>query len=455
MRRTKNTSPRVGCCMLPTPPHRQSGPAAPRTERGRFALSPWLCACLLLTGGACSSGSGDEPGTGGQAGSSTGGAPATGGTTTSGSGGTVATGGAPRGGTSGAGGSQATGGTPGSGGAGSGGHSGIGGSATGGSSSTGGIQGSGGTNDTGGTSGRGGRSGTGGDTSTGGATGGRGGSGGTVAAGGTAGRATGGMTSTGGTLGTGGTRPDGGSPDATPDAGNDAGGGYMPCPTTAGTACAILPLGDSITEGCCTAPMGGYRIELFRQAMKDGKNITFVGSLSNGPDTVDGKTFPKKHEGHGGWTIDTDSGHSGISGTVTNNALANYKPHIVLLMIGTNDINGNVDTANAPTRLGKLMDDILSRAPDSLLVVASIIPSKNDGTNTNFQKYNAAIPGLVDTRAKAGKHVVFLDNYKAFSSNANYKTALLADNLHPNSAGYAVLGQAFYGVIGALLPAAP
>jgi lysophospholipase L1-like esterase len=187
--------------------------------------------------------------------------------------------------------------------------------------------------------------------------------------------------------------------------------------------------------------------------VKDNKSITFVGALKNGPTTVENKTFPQNHEGHGGYTINTDSSHNGISGQITQSALANYSPNIVLLKIGTNDINGNVDQANAPTRLAALIDDILTRAPNALLVVSSIIPSKNDGTNTNFQKYNAAIPGLVDTRAKAGKHIVFLDNYQAFAANSNYKTALMADNLHPNDAGYVVLGQSFYGVIGAFLPA--
>lgn len=88
--------------------------------------------------------------------------------------------------------------------------------------------------------------------------------------------------------------------------------------------------------------------------------------------------FPKKHEGHGGYTIDSDSGHSGISGAITEQALANYHPNIVLLMIGTNDINGNVDVANAPKRLGKLIDDISTRSPNALLVVATIIPIAND-----------------------------------------------------------------------------
>jgi hypothetical protein len=211
-----------------------------------------------------------------------------------------------------------------------------------------------------------------------------------------------------------------------------------------------LPLGDSITEGFgATGNVGGYRIELFRQAVTNGKNITFTGSLVNGPTTVANKTFPQHHEGHGGWKI------SQIAGVVPSPAFASGSggiPHIVLLMIGTNDINGNDNVANAPTRLGSLIDQIASGAPSALVVVASIIPTQNDGTNQNFRTYNAAIPGVVSKAAAAGKHVVLLDNYAAFSADSSYKTKLMSDNLHPNDAGYVVLGQSFYGAISAVLP---
>jgi len=360
------------------------------------------------TGGKPATG-GVQTGTGGSP--STGGAPATGGVT--------ATGGASTGGVA-TGGIRATGGVINTGGVATGGLTNTGGASTGGAPVTGGINGQGGAPATGGTA-------AGGTPVTGGALGG-----------------------TGGTPATGGVKVDAGSPDTTVPT-PDGGTGYNPCPTTAGTACAVLPRGDSITEGCCTAPMGGYRIELFNQAVKDGKNLTFVGSASNGPDTVAGKTFPKKHEGHGGYTIDTGTGHSGISGSITNSALTNYKPNIVLLMIGTNDINGNIDVTNAPTRLGKLIDDITTGAPSALVVVASIIPSTTDGVTTKFQTYNAAIPGVIATRAQAGKHVVFVDNFKVFSANANFKTAWMSDYLHPNTAGYVALGQSFYGVIGSYL----
>jgi len=37
------------------------------------------------------------------------------------------------------------------------------------------------------------------------------------------------------------------------------------------------------------------------------------------------------------------AGHSGISGSITQQAITNYHPNVVLLMIGTNDINGKID----------------------------------------------------------------------------------------------------------------
>lgn len=216
-----------------------------------------------------------------------------------------------------------------------------------------------------------------------------------------------------------------------------------------------MPIGDSITFGSHSSG-GGYRVELFRQSVMASKEITFVGRNSNGPNTVvvNGATtnFPKNHEGYSGYTIDTNpaANRTGIS-TVVDAALTAAKPQIVLLMIGTNDVNNNLDLASAPVRLGNLLDRITTMAPNALLVVAKITPTKTDATNRKVQSYNDAIPGLVQTRVSAGKHIVVVDMYTAITANANYKTVWLDDDLHPNDAGYVVMGQAWYAGIGSFL----
>ena len=126
------------------------------------------------------------------------------------------------------------------------------------------------------------------------------------------------------------------------------------------------------------------------------------------------------------------------------NVIKTEKPHVIALMIGTNDVDTNFDLNNVPQRLGDLMDRILETEPNVLLIVAQIVPTTNDGKNVNIRAFNAAIPGLVRSRVVAGKHVVAVDMYAALSANASYKTALMNDSLHPNDAGYAVLARTWY-----------
>src|SRR5215208_7092891 len=87
----------------------------------------------------------------------------------------------------------------------------------------------------------------------------------------------------------------------------------------------IMPLGDSLTDGF-NVP-GGYRIELWSRLAAEGLCIDFVGSLANGPSTLP----DRDHEGHSGWRIDQ------VSDAVVP-WLQRSRPHVVLLLIGTNDV---------------------------------------------------------------------------------------------------------------------
>lgn len=235
----------------------------------------------------------------------------------------------------------------------------------------------------------------------------------------------------------------------------DAAPPYSPCPPK-GTPCAIMPLGDSITYGVgSTGAGGGYRVELFHQATSHQQSITFVGSDANGPTTVDNVPFPRNHEGHSGYTIDNgtnDAGdhRNGLQPFIAATLQAK-KPNIVTLMIGTNDVDISLDVPTQKTRLAKLVDTILGADSSLLLVIAQIVPTKTDAENARVQAYNADIPGIVSARANAGKHIVMVDMYSAFTADAAYKTKYLSDNLHPTDAGYVVMGDVWYAAIGPLL----
>ena len=210
---------------------------------------------------------------------------------------------------------------------------------------------------------------------------------------------------------------------------------FDPCPASGD--CKILPLGDSITDGFNVA--GGYRIELFRRARAAAKRFTFVGSLVNGPTTVDGATFPRSHEGHSGWTI------SQISGLVPSPALSS-SPHIVLLMIGTNDMYGNSSGIPAATqRLDALLGKLVSSAPNALIVVAQITPLSDSNRESLVRSYNSALPSIVNARRAQGQHIVLVDMHTGFPLSE------LADGTHPNAAGYARMAGVWYGAISSYL----
>ncbi len=390
-------------------------------RRVRDISLAWLTAALFALG-ACTdeTTSDDEGGTGGSA-SGAGGSTSTGGST---SGGSTSTGGA----------GSANGGASGVTGAGTAGV-GTSGSSSGGSA-TGGSSGSGSGSDAGGAAGASGAGGAGASGAGAGGTGAGGAGAGGASNGGAGAGGRGGNAGSGGSMAGRGGMAGGGAGGA-----SGAGGGssYQPCPATG--ACKIMPFGDSITEGYPNG--GGYRIELFRLAHQAGRSITFVGSVSNGPTMVDGVAFPRNHEGHGGYTI---SGNNGIAQFVQP-SMQNYMPHIITLMIGTNDLNGNIDVANAPMRLGALLDSIYTQNGNVLVILAQIVPSRTDSLNQRIQTYNAAMPALVTSQTNRGRHIVLIDQYGAFTRDTNYKTTLLGDNLHPNDAGYVRMGETWYAAL--------
>ena len=187
----------------------------------------------------------------------------------------------------------------------------------------------------------------------------------------------------------------------------------------------IMPLGDSITDGYNVA--GGYRNWLWQHFYNDSYHVDFVGSGSNGPSTLG----DRDHEGHTGYFIhQLDSG--------INAWLADANPRTVLLHVGTNDMAWDIAPSEAPARLGGLIDKILAGAPSADVFVATIIPSADADDEAKGQAYNAAIPGVVQSK---GSRVHLVDMHSALT------TADLADGIHPNATGYEKMANTWYAAL--------
>jgi lysophospholipase L1-like esterase len=190
----------------------------------------------------------------------------------------------------------------------------------------------------------------------------------------------------------------------------------------------VMPLGDSITDGF-TVP-GGYRIGLWQRLVAANYTVDFVGSLSNGPSTLG----DHDHEGHSGWRIDQ------IDANIVS-WLQATTPHTILLHIGTNDVLQNLNLATAPQRLSTLLDHIIATAPTAEVFVATIIPLSNAAQEANVRTFNAAIPGIVQTKAAGGAHVHLVDMHAALTA------ADLADGIHPNATGYDKMAAVWYSAL--------
>ncbi len=205
----------------------------------------------------------------------------------------------------------------------------------------------------------------------------------------------------------------------------------------------ILAVGDSITFGLIQTPNtieqgGGYRTVLDDSLKSNGfTDVDFVGSEQHGPTSID-----RDHEGHPGWEIrDIANGRDG-EGNI-DDWITTENPDILLLMIGTNDTDIR-DTDDLVSQYNDLIEQIDSHDVEHVLL-ASIPPFvRSDTRNERGIILNAAIEETVEQKQSEGKNYVFVDVFNALTVDD-----IAADEIHPTSLGYSIIGNAWHN---ALLP---
>ncbi|MES4907940.1 MULTISPECIES: ricin-type beta-trefoil lectin domain protein [unclassified Streptomyces] len=200
--------------------------------------------------------------------------------------------------------------------------------------------------------------------------------------------------------------------------------GVTPASAASNTPLRVMPLGDSITWGVGSSTGNGYRSSLWNKLAADGHPLDFVGTLRGG------SMSDPDNEGHSGYRIDQIA-------ALADASLTRYRPNVVTLHIGTNDLQGASEVNTAIARLRSLVNQITADVPDATVLVASLVVSTSSSEEQWRGAYNRAIPQIVSDAQAAGKHVAYVDM-------SSLTTADLADPLHPNDAGYQKMADAFH-----------
>ncbi|MBD3344980.1 MAG: hypothetical protein GF401_07955, partial [Chitinivibrionales bacterium] len=212
------------------------------------------------------------------------------------------------------------------------------------------------------------------------------------------------------------------------------------------TATKIMPLGNSITSG--DTYYNSYRRPLWHMLDSAGYEVDFVGTLTENfrgpPPNPD---FDMDHEGHYGW--DTGEILEGASFGDTSNGflsrwIQEYTPDIVLLHIGTNNLDDPINQTLGD--ITQIIATLQSANPSVTILVAEII-QWGEGLDW-IDSLNAVIPQLAQM-STSSSDVIIVDHHTGFDSRIGYDTD---DETHPNEQGEIKMAQTWYDVLTGVLP---
>eukprot|EP00040_Diaphanoeca_grandis_P026690 m.149863 g.149863 ORF g.149863 m.149863 type:complete len:331 (+) comp30687_c0_seq1:457-1449(+) len=220
----------------------------------------------------------------------------------------------------------------------------------------------------------------------------------------------------------------------------------------------MMPLGDSITQWQCglmnnvstgdVASFGGFRGPLFESLQRNW------GSLYEF-ESVGGQHGCGSHEGHSGWTCDM------LADIITDSATA-YKPDVVMLMCGTNDLWYRPSTKNPDkggtaeqvvARINKILTNLFAVVPNATVLLSTV----SDINATKCLTYpqgpcppsmpsdiiavNTALPAKVVAPFTAAGHNVFLHDVNADAQwvEKDYYTW----GIHRSEAGFAKMAASW------------
>jgi len=197
-----------------------------------------------------------------------------------------------------------------------------------------------------------------------------------------------------------------------------------------------MPLGDSITQGCCSGSpaFGGYRSKLYDLLTLGGVAVDFVGTLSDPPNN--GTLPDRDHQGYPGATIEI------LRSNIADVFTKVIAPDIILLDIGTNNFwNGDHPIA-VNIQLKALIDQISTQSPNSVILVSNLLLRTDSHADLQNEFSRDYLQALVNDEIAQGRHVAIADLHSALLGSD-----LTTDRVHPTIYGYNKMAVAWYRAI--------
>ena len=196
----------------------------------------------------------------------------------------------------------------------------------------------------------------------------------------------------------------------------------------------IMPLGDSITHGeHGSSPIGGFRDDLADMLLDEGVNFDLVGTLH------DGTAYYPWHEGHPGETARYLSSH-------IDYWLGQTSADIVLLHIGTNDINSGYSNQTIRDDIETLIENIWDYDPNIPVLLCSLIP-RDDSYNSINTDLCRRVHQLTLEKLTEGKPIRYVGQNEIWVSNSNWANDYLYDAFHPDNDGYYVMADVYLNIL--------
>jgi len=186
----------------------------------------------------------------------------------------------------------------------------------------------------------------------------------------------------------------------------------------------LLFVGDSITDW--------WRLDTLRGGEKAGKAVwdQFFAPLKAANFGIAGDTT------------------QGVLWRMQNGELEGFKAKLIVLMLGTNNINRNPNDEIAEgNRL--IVEEFKKRQPQAKVLVLGIFPRRLGGesVSASIKEVNSRLAKLADN-----KQVFYMDiGDKFLAPDGTLPADVMPDGLHPNEKGYRIWAEAIIGKVKELM----